>query len=485
MKRREFYKNAMLGVGSLAMIPKMVYAKSMHQHITVLPSKKVPLRKVDVVVVGGGTAGVVAAIASARTGAKTMLVEAKGYTGGTIVEGGTAIHSFYNVWKGFPGVKKRKVVRGIPSEIIDRLIDVGGTSGYPEMEKGYDYDSVCTAIDTELYKLITMRMLVEAGVHLAFNTWMSDVVMDKHRVSGIITHSHQGTEIIKAKSVIDCTAFGDVAVRAGAHYTEPNDYPVCNSMGLANVDIDKYYEFLNKYDAVSQYCEGTRSGVDDQIIRLSGKLVKLPRDFREALHKIGMSTTTTTIHDNYLMFIKCDYKMAVAASNRDETSKTEVIIRENMYKAVQLFKKYIPGCEKAFMARTSPALNTRRARWVECDYDITADDVVNARHFDDDVAVYGYHSRAPVIRIKNGGTYGIPYRALIVKGIDNLFVSGQMITSEQRAHLSTFSAACCMAEGQAAGTAAAICSKSNRNSREINYNQLRAILVRNGVYFES
>ena len=128
------------------------------------PARKLPVRKFDVVVAGGGTAGVVAAIAAARQGAKTALIEAKGYPGGTVVEGGTALHSFYNLWKAFPGVAKRQVVRGIPQEIVDRLAKVGGTSGHAEMAKGYDYDSVCTAIDTEIYKLVAFEMLAEAGV---------------------------------------------------------------------------------------------------------------------------------------------------------------------------------------------------------------------------------------------------------------------------------------------------------------------------------
>ena len=128
------------------------------------PMKKLPVREVDVVVAGGGTAGVVAALAAARNGAKTMLVEAKGYTGGIVVEGGTALHSFYNLWKAFPGVEKCKVVEGIPQEIIDRLWAAGGTTGHVEMTVGYDYDSICTAIDTEIYKRVTMEMLDEAGV---------------------------------------------------------------------------------------------------------------------------------------------------------------------------------------------------------------------------------------------------------------------------------------------------------------------------------
>ena len=94
-----------------------------------------------------------------------------------------------------------------------------------------------------------------------------------------------------------------------------------------------------------------------------------------------------------------------------------------MAKAVELFRQYVPGCEKAFMARTSPTLCIRRGRLIECDYDITLPDVLEARHFDDEVMVYGFHDSAPRLQVKNGGTYGIPYRALCVTGIENLLAA--------------------------------------------------------------
>ncbi len=484
MNRRDFSKSALVGLGTMA-LPGSGFTKSSSSSKYIESAKEVPVRHADVVVAGGGSAGVIAAIAAARTGAKTMLIERKGYTGGTVVEGGTAIHSYYNIWKAFPGVEKRQVVQGIATEIIDELMKIGGTTGYPEMEEGSDYDSVCTAIDTELFKLVSMKMLAGAGVHLALNTWVADAIVDNGRLVGVLTESHAGREAVMARSFVDCTAYGDLAVRAGAKYTVPNDYAVCNSMGVANISIDEYYKFLKEHDAVSQYCEGQRSGKDGEIIRLSGKEVNLPFEFEKRRKEIGMSTTTTTVHDNYFMFIKCDYYMKELPTDPAAVSRVEVQIRQNQYDALQLFKDFIPGCEKAFIARTSPSLNTRRARFIECEYDITLDDIVNARHFNDDVGVYGYHSKAPRIQIKIGGTYGIPYRALIVKGLENLFVAGQMITSDQQAHFSTFSISCCQVQGQAAGTAAALCSQKNVGSRDLKYGLLRDTLEKDGVYFES
>ena len=132
MNRREFAKRAVL-LGVAAPTRRAVGANkpaSPSGDSYEEPAKRIPVRKFDVVVAGGGTAGVVAALAAARQGAKTALIEVKGYTGGTVVEGGTALHSFFNLWKAFPGVKKRQVVKGIPSEIVNRLTAAGGCSGH-------------------------------------------------------------------------------------------------------------------------------------------------------------------------------------------------------------------------------------------------------------------------------------------------------------------------------------------------------------------
>ena len=449
------------------------------------PSRDLPVRECDVIVAGGGTAGVAAAIAAARQGATTILIEAKGYPGGTVVEGGTALHSFYNLWKAFPGVKKRQVVRGIPQEIIDRLLKVGGTTGHAEMTAGYDYDSVCTAIDTELYKLVVFEMVEEAGVLVCVNTLLTGAIMEGSRIKGVITESRSGREAIFSSTFVDCTAYGDLSAFAGAQFSEPNDYEVANSIGIGGVNIEKYREFLQSYGAISQLSEGLRSGETEKIVRLDAHYDRLPTAFRKEAEKIGMSFVTTSVHDDYFMFIKLNVKMSVSPTNRDAVSKAELELRRRQVKAIELFRKYVPGCEMAFIARTSPSLCIRRGRVITCDYDISHEDVIEARHFPDDVLVYGFHDFAPRFQVRNGGTYGIPYRALCVRGIDNLFAAGMMITSDQRAHMSTRNTVSCMAQGQAAGTAAALCAARNCGTRQLPYAVLRIALEEGGVYFES
>ena len=368
---------------------------------------------------------------------------------------------------------------------MDRLDERGGTSGHGEMYKGYDYDSVCTAIDTEIYKLVTFEMLKEAGVSIFVNTLLTDAVIEDSRVKGVIVESRSGREFYKADSFVDCTGYGDLSAFAGADYSEPNDYKVVNSIGVGNVNVEKYCEFLKKHDALDEYAEGKRSGKEGQIIRLQAKSDKLPKEFSERAGAIGMASVTTTVHDDYFMFIKLNYKMPKSPTDRDEVVKAELELRQRQEKAVELIRDFIPGCEKAFMARTSPSLCVRRGRVIDCDYDISLDDIINARHFKDEVMVYGFHDLAPKYQIKNGGTYGIPYKALRVSGIDNLLAAGMLITSDFAAHMSTRNTVCCMGQGQGAGTAAALCAEKGCGTRELEYSLLRKTLENDGVYFDS
>ena len=447
------------------------------------PARELQIRECDVVITGGGTAGVFAAIAAARNSAKTTLIESKGYVGGIAVEGGTALHSFFNLYSCFD-VPKVQLVKGIPQEFIDRLIAVGGCTGHAEMSVGNCYDAVSTVVDTELYKVIAFEMLAEAGVEVLVNTFLAGAIVDNGKIQGVIAESRSGREAIMAKSFVDSTGYGDLAAHAGADYVELNDHPVANSIGVGGLDIDTYHNYISGLDIVSQRAEGIRSGVDGKIVRVDAQWQKmLPEEFLEQANEIGMSFVSTAVHDDGLMFIKLNYKMETSPTDRDAVAQAEYELRQRQHKAIQLIQKYIPGAEKAYINRTSPSLCIRRGRTITCDYDITIEDVVEGRHFDDDILAYGFHDCAPRIQVKNGGSYGIPYRALLPKGIDNLLCAGMMITSDWEAHMSTRNTVSCMGQGQAAGTAAALCALKNCATRQLPYPDLRAALEKDDVVF--
>ena len=144
---------------------------------------------------------------------------------------------------------------------------------------------------------------------------------------------------------------------------------------------------------------------------------------------------------------------------------------------------YVPGCENAYISRTPPSACIRRGRCITCDYDMTNEDVTSGRHFEDDVFEYGFHDEAPHFDVAQGGSYGFPYRAMLPVGLENVFATGMMITSNHHAHMSTRNTVSCMAQGQAAGTAAALCALKDCTTRTLSYGALRAKLEEDGVYF--
>ncbi|NLN47020.1 MAG: FAD-dependent oxidoreductase, partial [Clostridiaceae bacterium] len=335
------------------------------------PAREIPVHEYDVAIAGAGTGGVVAALAAARGGARTVLVESKGYVGGIAGEGGTALHSFFNLWKPFPGVPKVQLVRGIPAEIVDRLRGAGGTYGHVETTGGVDYDSVCTSIDTEIYKHVVHTMLVEAGVDLWLNTVVVGAVTEGTRVTGMLVESRSGRELLRAASFVDATGYGDLSAHAGARFTEPNDHPVANSMGVGGVDVDRFAAWLRSIGAVQDYADTTLPDGRKQIVRITANTAALPPDLVAELQAIGMNLVTTAMRNDHFMFIKINCKTKESPVGRDIQSAAEHTLRIRQQQGLALLRRAVPGCENAYIVRTSPSLTIRRGRCIVCDYDLS------------------------------------------------------------------------------------------------------------------
>ena len=185
--------------------------------------REIPVKtKVDVLVVGGGTAGVAAAISAARLGAKTLVVERYGFLGGLVTGGPTGMHTFFNCYHDEDGIpdpsKKRHLIKGLPQEIVDRLKEAGGGLGHIELELSKRFISVLTPVDPEVYKWLAMEMVLEAGADVSLYTYVSDVITENSRVKGVIIESKSGREAVLAKAIVDCTGDANVAAWAGAPY---------------------------------------------------------------------------------------------------------------------------------------------------------------------------------------------------------------------------------------------------------------------------
>jgi ribulose 1,5-bisphosphate synthetase/thiazole synthase len=441
----------------------------------------------DVLVVGGGTAGIVAALAAAETGAKTILVEKSGFLGGAMIHGAIVLHSFFNLYRAFPGVPKVQLVRGIPEKIVQAMIRAGGCPGHVEADLDADYDSVATCFDPEIFKRVAFDLMEEAGVKLLMHTFMVDTICEENTVQGIITETKSGREAIMAKVVVDCTGDGDVAFYAGAECLDKkreSDYAVANTFGMGNVDLLKAKEFLQERGFLRRTAYGYKGSHRDDVIRLGFDL----RDdeyLGARLKELGIwGPMTASTRENQLTYINCTNIRGVDAIDRDDMTKAEVFLRRQLVAAAEFLQKNIPGFENSYLNWSSPQICIRRTRTVVCEYDITNDDVIEARGFSDEVARYGFHDLAPTYKIRDGGSYGIPYRALLPKKIDNLLVSGRMITSDYKAHMSTRNTVCCMVQGHAAGTAAAMAASKGITPRALSVKELQDRLEEQDVYIE-
>jgi len=451
-------------------------------------SCSVPVRyNCDVLVVGGGTAGVVAALAAAETGAETILLEKAGFLGGALIHGAMVLHSFFNLYKPFPGVPKMQLVRGIPEKIVEAMVEAGGCPGHVESDLGADYDSVATCFDPETYKWVALDLVDRAGVKLLLHTFVVGAITNGNKLEGVVAETKSGRIAIKAKVVVDCTGDGDVAYFAGAECIDrkrESDHAVSNTFGMGNVDLVRAKEFLEERGFLRRTAYGYKGSETDNVIRLGFDLTG-DETFAKQLKEMGTwGPMTASTRPNQLTYINCTGIRGIDALDPEDMTKAEIFLRRQIAAVVEFLQKNIPGFENAYLNWTSPGICVRRTRTVICEYDITNEDITEGRGFPDEVARYGFHDLAPTYVVKNGGSYGIPYRALLPVRIDGLLVAGRMITTEYKAHMSTRNTVCCMAQGHAAGTAAAMAALRGQTPRELSITDLQDTLQAQGVYLE-
>ncbi len=438
----------------------------------------------DVLVLGGGTAGVIAALASARNGARTALVERNGFLGGTLLQGAGPLHSFFNLYKAFPGAEKTQVVRGIPSEFIDRMTAEGYCKGHLEQELGFSYDSTATLIDRNGYKFIAQQMLLEAGVRIYFGTLLTDA-FDHDGEHVAVFETKNGPEALVYRTAVDCSGDGDLAVRAGCRYADRHaDYPVGYPFGMSNVDLKQAEAYFREKNIITQLAHTTKEGGKDNVARLGwdGKQLEPFRDLMERYTMWG--PLCYSFHKDDLAFINSAGRHDINPLDPGEYSDALIVMRQQIMHIASEFRAHLPGFKDAWVSWTPDFLGVRRTRVIECDHDLTSDEIKEGTRFQDEVAVYGFHDLAPKVMIKNGAWYGVPYSALRPAGLDHILVAGRMITSTFEAHMSTRNTVSCMAQGQAAGTAAALCARLGTGTRELPYPKLREALLEGGVFLD-
>lgn len=430
---------------------------------------------VDVLVVGAGPAGMGAAIAAARAGAKTLLIDMNGMLGGTWTKGlQNHVTSFHN--------GNDVVIRGLPMEIFKRLHKIGWAEDPEKKHVGKNRPAWWSAFDPEGLKYILDCMTVEAGVDLLLHTFCVGAIVEKNRVKGVIIENKSGRQAITARSTVDCTGDADVAYLAGAETLKGRAedglmQPVTTTFFMAYVDIDRAIAHCEKNPG--RHKEYTKEA------KARGEL-NVPRE----IINIGAPTVFPGItYHNVTRIIKVD------ATNARDLTRAELEGRRQVQEIVAFYRKYVPGFEKSVLVTTSPSVGIRETRRIKGEYTLTREDVLESREFHDAVVCHAYyidvhnpagpgleHGSGPDVRPPRGSYYQIPYRTLVPQKVDGLLVAGRCISADRHALGSLRVTACCMALGQAAGIAAAMCKNQEGALRRLNVAGLRKELLKASVF---
>jgi hypothetical protein len=421
----------------------------------------------QVVVVGAGSAGSSAAISAARSGARTLLIDRLGFMGGTSTAVLDTFYAFYT-----PTPEPLRVVGGLGWEVVERLMDANVCFERPNT---YGAGTGVT-YDQETLKLVWEGMAAEAGVDLLLHTWVTGIRLDGDRIDGVRVWNKGGERWIGADVVVDASGDADVAALAGARYEDFGTTGRVQSLStlfrLANVDVERASQ-TPKAELWALMREAAATGAY-HLPRLEGSWHRTPFPGIVMVHMTRVPN--------------------IDATDPVALTDAELEGRRQVREYHRFLRDRVPGFELSVIVGTSPSIGVRESRRVIGDYQLTRDDVLDARRFDDEIALCGapIEDHGPggdtdwqyVASAGHGAVYGIPYRALLAQGLDALLVAGRCFSATHDAHASARSMATCMAMGQAAGTAAALAVSANSVPRAVDVVELRQQLGRDGALLE-
>jgi FAD-dependent oxidoreductase family protein len=418
---------------------------------------------VDVLVIGGGSAGATAAIAAARQGADVALVDRAAYLGGT---GSSVLDTFYGFY--CPGAGQRKVVGGIPDDVVNHLNDRGAA-----MERPNTYGAgTGITYDPELLKVVWEELANSVGVRILLHSYFLDVIVNDGIVHGAVVANKSGLRQILAKVVIDASGDGDVAFRAGGVFEDWRSVPVqslTTTFRLGNVDVDHARQ-VTKRQLWSLMAEAV-SNDEYHLPRLEGSVHVTPYPGIMATNMVRMQLEDPT--------------------DPIQLSAAEMEGRRQALEYYRFMRDRVPGYGQSVLLNFSTYLGVRESRRIIGDYWLTREDVLNVQKFADAIAMCGApieeHHAGSDTRweyLPDGTAYDIPYRCLLPKGVQGLLVAGRCLSASHDAHASVRSMGQCMAMGQAAGLAAAQAVSKAVLPREINVKQLQSDLLHLGAILD-
>ncbi|UCC22635.1 MAG: FAD-dependent oxidoreductase [Planctomycetota bacterium] len=388
----------------------------------------------DVVVAGGGPSGVIAAVAAARSGADTLLVERYPFLGGN---GTAGLMTCYNGFRNQRPPEALQTVKGIPAEYIAELVRLGGIAdedSYPKAKHDAAGGELpyCIGFDPEAAKVASLNLIRKEGVKLRLHSWIAGPMLDGCRVTGIIVESKSGRQAISADIVIDATGDGDIAARAGAPFMGPAQQGDRMDMSL-----------MYRLGGVPASIKGSYDG-----IRIGDRVVRWGPGFGGD----GLDAENLT--------------------------RAEVECRLELWEEVQQIKKE-PGMESVYLMQSATGIGVRETRRILGEYVVTEQDAIKGIHYPDVIAISSnpmpdYHGKRFFFEHEG---FEIPYRSLVPKKIEGLVLTGRCISCEQAPFQSARSMAPAMAIGHASGCAAALSAKGQTPPRKLDVKSLQKLLL--------
>jgi FAD dependent oxidoreductase len=428
----------------------------------------------DVVVVGSGSAGSPAAIAAARTGARTLLLEKLPFLGGNST---AVLDTFYGFWT--PGEQPHKIVSGIGDDVVTELRRLG-----PVVERPNTYGAgTGVTYLAEHLKVAWERLVLDAGVRVLLHSFVQDVEVRDGRVAALLVATKAGLRRVEGRTFVDASGDADLCAFAGFGYEQAGDLAPAQTLTttfrMGGVDLARR-RTIDKNGLHALMREAAESGD-----------YALPR--REGSDHITPTAGVTATVMTRVPHVRREGDAVVNATDPEVLTAAEIEGRRQALEYARFLTDRVPGYERASLIGLSTQIGLRETRRVHGDVRLDRDDVLSARQFDDQVGLCG----APIEDhhggegegttweyLPPGAAVGIPLGSLVVRDSTNTLVAGRCFSATHSAHASVRSMAQCMAMGQAAGTAAALAARGNGEVRTVPATALRDRLRQDGATLE-
>lgn len=439
----------------------------------------------DVVVVGGGPAGINAAIAAGRMGARTIIVERYGFVGGM------STAAMVYPWMTFHTEQGKQVIAGIAQEIVDRLQQQGGSPGHLRDTVGFVHS--LTPYHPEVFQVVAVDMLREAGVKVLLHSFVDDVLVQDGNIHSVQLSTKSGTINIHTQVVVDASGDADAAHLAGALTLQGREdrqtQPMTMKFRMRGVNIDTIKRYM--IDNPTNFYEKTPFD----------ELNTIPLTGISGFYKEWQQANLPINRDQVLLFtgpaedevlVNCTRVQGLDGTNVEDLTEAEHEGRKQVLMIASFLTEHVPGFERASISAVGTQIGVRETRRIVGHYALTKEDVVQGRRFDDVITRSGYpidiHDPSgkgiTAAWIEGDGAYDIPYRCLVSQNIPNLLAAGRCISTTHEALATTRLTPSCMATGQAAGTAAALAVLKQVSPIDVPMQVLQEQLRNDGVILD-